>query len=59
MSEKKLTAKRRRRIYEVLLAAAPLVGIYAGVSEQELALWLYLAAAFLGVGMAHQNVSED
>ncbi|MDP9820494.1 hypothetical protein [Nocardioides massiliensis] len=59
MAEKKLTASRRRRIYDVLIAAAPLVGLYVGVTEQELALWLYLAASVLGVGVARQNVTED
>ena len=59
MSEKKLTAKRRRRIYDVLLAVAPLVAVYGGVSNEELALWLALAASVLGVGLARRNVTED
>lgn len=45
----------RAWIYRVLVAAQPLVTAYGIVTETEAALWLGLAAAVLGIGMAAAN----
>ena len=51
-------ADSRSRIYDVLLAVMPLLGLYAGLSEREITLWLALGAAMLGLGMARANVRD-
>lgn len=50
-----MTAARRAWIYRILCAAAPLAAVYGIVSESELPLWLGLAAAILGNGLAAVN----
>jgi len=47
----------RAWIYRVLTAAVPLAVAYGHVSEQEAALWLAVAAAVLGTGLAALNTS--
>lgn len=47
----------RAYIYRVLLALQPLVVAYSLASEQEAALWLSVASAVLGTGLATVNTS--
>lgn len=54
-----LTPRRRRGYYRVVVAAAPLAAAYGVVAEESLPLWLALAAAVLGVGVAERNVNDD
>lgn len=50
--------KKRRWIYDTLLATAPLVLFYGLATEEEVALWLSFSQAFLGLGLARFNVNE-
>jgi len=47
-----MSQSTRAYLYRVLTAAAPLAAAYGLVAEQELPLWLALAAAVLGNGVA-------
>jgi len=47
----------RAWIYRVLTAAVPLVAAYGIVDGRTAALWLGLAAAILGTGLAAYNTS--
>jgi len=47
----------RAYIYRVLLAALPLLTAYGVVAEEQVALFVGLAAAVLGVGLATVNTS--
>lgn len=54
-----LTAARRRRLYEVALAAVPLLVFYGVASEQEVALWIAVLASVLGTSVARGHVHDD
>lgn len=45
----------RRRIYQTLVAVAPLAVFYGLATAQEAALWLGVAAAALGNGLAARH----
>lgn len=45
----------RAWLYRVLLAAQPIVVSYGIVAESDAALWLGLAGALLGTGLAAAN----
>lgn len=47
----------RAWIYRVLVSAAPLVVFYGLMTQQAAALWIALAATFLGTSMAAINTS--
>lgn len=47
----------RAYIYRVLLALVPVAVAYGVVSEQEAGLWVAVAAAVLGNGLATLNTS--
>lgn len=47
----------RAYIYRVLVAAQPVATFYGIVAEQAAALWIALAAAVLGLGLAAVNTS--
>jgi len=47
----------RAYIYRVLTACVPLAVAYGHLNEQEAALWLAVAAAVLGTGLAALNTS--
>lgn len=47
----------RAYIYRILVAAAPLAAAYGLVTNETLALWLALAAAVLGTGLAAANTA--
>jgi hypothetical protein len=47
----------RAWIYRVLTAAVPLVAAYGFIDGRTAALWLGLAAAILGTGLAAYNTS--
>jgi len=49
--------KIRAYIYAVLVAAVPVLLAYGILDEQTAALWLGLAAAVLGLGLATANTS--
>jgi hypothetical protein len=49
--------RTRAYIYRLLLAAGPVAVFYGLVTEQELAVWLTLAAQALGVGLAVANTT--
>lgn len=53
-----LTAARRRWLYGLVLAAAPLAVIYGVAQSEEVALWVAAAAAFLSAGVALPNVDD-
>lgn len=47
----------RAYIYRILAAAAPLAAAYGLVTNELLPLWLALAAAILGTGLAAANTA--
>lgn len=47
----------RAYLYRVLLAVQPLVTAYGIVDDQQAALWVGIAAAVLGIGLAVANTS--
>lgn len=47
----------RAYIYRVLVAAQPILTVYGIIDDQAAALWLGLAAAVLGLGLATANTS--
>ncbi len=47
----------RAYIYRVLVVAQPLATAYGIIDDQKAALWLALAAAVLGLGLAVKNTS--
>lgn len=47
----------RAYVYRVLVAVLPILTVYGLVAEQDVAVWLNLAAAVLGVGLAAVNTS--
>jgi len=47
----------RAYIYRVLLAVQPLVLFYGIASQAEIALWLGVISAALGLGLASKNTS--
>lgn len=47
----------RAYVYRVLLALQPLVLFYGIASESEVALWLGVISAALGLGLATKNTS--
>jgi hypothetical protein len=47
----------RAWIYRVLLAAIPIAIAYGVINEQDAALWVGLAGAVLGTGLATINTS--
>lgn len=47
-----LTPDRRKKLYLILTAAAPLLVIYGVVEQEQVALWLSLAASILVGGTA-------
>lgn len=49
----------RAWIYRVLTAAVPIVTAYGIVNEQQASLWLGLAGAVLGTGLAALNTSTS
>jgi hypothetical protein len=49
----------RAYIYRILLALQPLVVAYGLASESEAVLWVSVAAAVLGNGLAAKNTSTD
>lgn len=51
------TEATRAYIYRVLVAVLPILVAYGVVGEQDVALWLALAAAVLSTGMAAANTS--
>lgn len=54
---KHLTAKRRRRLYEVAIAGCAVAVGYGLLTSEQALLWLGLAGAVLGVARA--NVPSD
>jgi hypothetical protein len=48
---------QRAYIYRIVLALVPLAVIYGVVQEQDVAVWVGLAAAVLGTGLATANTS--
>lgn len=52
------TPKRRRYVYDVLLATSPLVLFYGLATAEEIALWLAWLQTVLGLGLARFNVNE-
>lgn len=52
-----MNEQTRAWIYRVLTACVPLAVAYGHLSEQEAALWLAVAAAVLGTGLAAVNTS--
>jgi hypothetical protein len=51
--------RARRYVYRVLIAAAPLLVLYGVATEAEVALWLGVAGAALGNGMASLNTPDE
>ena len=49
--------KTRAYIYRVLTATVPLVTAYGIIDQRTAALWLGLAGAILGTGLAAYNTS--
>ena len=49
----------RAYIYRVLVAAQPIATVYGIVDDQKAMLWLGLAAAILGLGLATANTSTS
>jgi hypothetical protein len=47
----------RAWIYRVLTAAVPLVAAYGVIDQRTAALWVSLAGAILGTGLAAYNTS--
>lgn len=52
------TQKARAWLYRILFAASPLLGVYSLADANETALWLGLAAAILGNGLAVLNTQN-
>lgn len=49
----------RAYIYRVLVALQPILTVYGIVDDRAAALWLGLAAAILGLGLATANTSTS
>lgn len=49
----------RAYAYRVLVALQPILTVYGIVDDQAAALWLGLAAAILGLGLATANTSTS
>lgn len=49
----------RAYAYRILVAVLPVLTLYGIINESDLALWLNLAAAVLGVGLAAANTSRN
>lgn len=47
----------RAYVYSILVVAVPLLIAYGVIDEQTAVLWLALAAAVLGLGLARVNTS--
>ncbi len=54
-----MTESTRAYIYRVLLALQPIVVAYGVVSDTQAVLWLSVASAVLGTGLATLNTSTD
>lgn len=54
-----LTAARRRWLYGLTIAIAPLAVIYGLASGEDVGLWVAAIAAFLSGGVALPNVSDS
>lgn len=52
-----LSEPTRAWIYRVLVASVPLAIAYGAITEATAALWLALAQAVLGLGLAARNTS--
>lgn len=52
-----LTEAKRAYIYRVLVALVPLLVAYGVVDSRQIAVWLGLASAILGFGLASANTS--
>jgi hypothetical protein len=52
-----LNEETRAWIYRVLLALQPVVVAYSLATEEQAALWLGVASAVLGAGLATANTS--
>lgn len=53
--EAALTPGRRRWLYRITWATAGLLGVYGLISHEELAGWLLVAAAVLGIADGHTD----
>lgn len=49
------TPERRRRLYLVLVAGVPVVSLYGWLTQEEIAAWLGVAGAVLGLTTAAVN----
>lgn len=47
----------RAYIYNIVLAAAPLLVSYGLITETEVAAWIGIATAVLGLGLARANTT--
>ena len=54
-----MTESTRAYIYRILLAAQPLIVAYGLASDSESVLWLSVASAVLGGGLAVKNTSTE
>ena len=52
-----MNESQRAYVYRIVLALVPLAVIYGVVQEQDVAVWVGLAAAVLGTGLATANTS--
>ena len=52
-----MSEQTRAYIYRILIALAPAAVLYGIASEQEVAVWIAVAAAVLGNGLAAVNTS--
>jgi hypothetical protein len=52
-----LTEAKRAYIYRVLVALVPILVAYGVVDSRQIAVWLGLASAILGFGLASANTS--
>ncbi|WP_165218162.1 hypothetical protein [Schaalia sp. ZJ1691] len=50
-----LTSSRRKWLYAVTAAVLALLGVYGIVESEQLAAWLVVASAVLGVATAHTD----
>lgn len=53
-----IPAKYRKYTYGILVAAAPLAVFYGLMTAQEVALWLGVASAAIGNGLAFANTGK-
>lgn len=56
--EAQLTTRRRKWAYRVAWAVLGVLGVYGVVSGEQLAAWLLLAAALLGMADAHTDQGD-